>query len=179
MKSAAPAEHRAVLTTHHHRGRQAATRTGDLKRRAFWATVHWLAGCAAGKVLGLATGTLLGWGNLETLALAVGLAFVFGYALIMDPSAMACRSAAGVALPADTASTAIIERGGEPDAVSTPAAPQSDAATFTNAYTARRGLGDPPRSCRAAAQRAHGAPSGRTRTGRTPGRTIQQPGTPL
>ena len=49
------------------------------------ATLHCLTGCAIGEVAGLAIGTALGWGNLATIALAVGLAFVFGYLLTSMP----------------------------------------------------------------------------------------------
>ncbi|MGQ0842113.1 DUF4396 domain-containing protein, partial [Actinokineospora sp.] len=42
------------------------------------ATLHCLTGCAIGEVLGMVIGTSLGWGNLATIALAVGLAFLFG-----------------------------------------------------------------------------------------------------
>ena len=97
MRSAAHAEHRAVHSHHHQYGRHAAAAPGELKRLAFWATSHCLAGCAVGEVLGLVIGTVLGWGNLETFALAVGLAFVFGYAFTMVPllrGGMVWRSAA-------------------------------------------------------------------------------------
>jgi len=57
-------------------------------------------------------GTALGWGNLETIALAVALAFLFGYALTIRPllaSGMAFRQAARLALAADTASITVME----------------------------------------------------------------------
>lgn len=95
-----------VHSRHHHHGRHAATPPGELKRLAFWATLHCLAGCAVGEFLGLAIGTVLGWGNLETIALAVGIAFVFGYAFTVVPlvrGGMAWRSASMIALEADTA----------------------------------------------------------------------------
>ena len=47
---------------------------------AISATLHCLTGCAIGEVLGMVIGTALGFSDLETIALAVVLAFFFGYA---------------------------------------------------------------------------------------------------
>lgn len=47
------------------------------------ATLHCLTGCAIGEVLGMVIGTAAGLSNPATVVLAVGLAFVFGYALTM------------------------------------------------------------------------------------------------
>ena len=55
----------------------------ELTRMAVSATAHCLTGCAIGEVLGLAIGTALGWGDAPTIALAVVLAFFFGYLLTM------------------------------------------------------------------------------------------------
>src|SRR3712207_7429595 len=44
-----------------------------------------LTGCAIGEVLGMVIGTALGWSDLQTIALAVGLAFLFGYSLTSLP----------------------------------------------------------------------------------------------
>ena len=112
MRSAAHAEHRTVHSHHHHHGRHAATPPGELKRLAFWATLHYLPGCAVGEILGLAIGTVPGWGSLEAIALAVGLAFVFGHAFTVVPlvrGGMAWRLATMVAVAADTASIAIMQ----------------------------------------------------------------------
>jgi hypothetical protein len=79
---------------------------------AFSATVHCLTGCAIGEVLGMIIGTALGWGDFETIALAVVLAFFFGYSLTMIPllrSGLALAAAIPVALAADTISITIME----------------------------------------------------------------------
>ena len=57
-------------------------------------------------------GTALGWGNWSTVALAVVLAFVFGYLLTMLPllrAGIGYRIAFGLAFAADTASITIME----------------------------------------------------------------------
>jgi hypothetical protein len=37
------------------------------------ATLHCLTGCAIGEILGMVIGTALGWGNVPTVVLAIGL----------------------------------------------------------------------------------------------------------
>jgi hypothetical protein len=84
----------------------------SLNRTAFQATVHCLTGCAIGEVLGMVIGTALGLSNLATIALAVALAFVFGYALTLIPlirANIAWRTALGLAFASDTASITIME----------------------------------------------------------------------
>jgi len=84
----------------------------SLNRIAFSATVHCLTGCAIGEVLGMIIGTALGWGDFQTIALAVVLAFFFGYSLTMIPllrGGIALAAAIPVALAADTISIAIME----------------------------------------------------------------------
>ena len=57
-------------------------------------------------------GTALGWGNAVTIALAVLLAFFFGYAFTMAPllrTGMALGPVIKVALAADTVSIALME----------------------------------------------------------------------
>ena len=57
-------------------------------------------------------GTTLQWSNAETIVLATGLAFLFGYTLTMLPILRAgypLRAALKIALAADTASIAIME----------------------------------------------------------------------
>ena len=45
------------------------------------ATLHCLTGCAVGEIASLMIGTAMGLDNAVTIAIAVGLAFLFGYAL--------------------------------------------------------------------------------------------------
>lgn len=62
--------------------------------------------------MGLVIGTALGWGNVATIALAVVLAFFFGYSLTMLPllrSGLALGAAIPLALVADTLSITIME----------------------------------------------------------------------
>lgn len=86
---------------------------GDsLTRMAFLATLHCLSGCAIGEVLGMLIGTAIGLSNLQTISLAIALAFVSGYLLTMWPllrSGMDFGSASKLALAADTVSITIME----------------------------------------------------------------------
>ncbi len=89
-----------------------ATKNSSLNRLAFSATAHCLTGCAIGEVLGLVIGTILGWGTLATIALAVVLAFFFGYSLTMLPllrSGMALATVLPIAFAADTLSITVME----------------------------------------------------------------------
>jgi len=79
---------------------------------ALSATLHCLTGCAIGEVLGMIIGTALGWSSGATVALSIGLAFLFGYSLTSLPllrSGMALGAVIPVALAADTVSIAIME----------------------------------------------------------------------
>jgi Domain of unknown function (DUF4396) len=83
-----------------------------LNRQAFSATWHCLTGCAIGEVLGLVLATWWGWGNAPSIALAIVLAFFFGYAFTFVPllrGGMALRDAVGIALAADTVSITVME----------------------------------------------------------------------
>jgi hypothetical protein len=100
-------------STHDH-GAVAPTQPSgrELTRTAISATLHCLTGCAIGEVLGMVIGTALGWSDLATIALAVVLAFFFGYALTIRPVLRAkvpFRAAIRVALAADTLSIAVME----------------------------------------------------------------------
>jgi hypothetical protein len=84
----------------------------SLNRLALSATVHCLTGCAIGEVLGMVIGTALGWGDWPTIALAVVLAFCFGYSLTLLPllrAGIALAAALPLALAADTVSIAVME----------------------------------------------------------------------
>jgi hypothetical protein len=84
----------------------------SLNRLAFSATAHCLTGCAIGEVLGMVIGTALGWGDFATIALAVVLAFFFGYSLTMVPllrSGMALGTVLPLAFASDTISIMIME----------------------------------------------------------------------
>jgi len=76
------------------------------------ATLHCLTGCAIGEVLGLILATWWGWRNGPSMALAIVLAFAFGYSLTITPvlrSGLSLRQAVGVALAADTVSILTME----------------------------------------------------------------------
>lgn len=97
---------------HAHHADQASAAAPPLARVALSATIHCLTGCAIGEVLGMVIGTALGWSNLETIALAVVLAFISGYALTMLPllrAGIEFRQVLRIALAADTASITIME----------------------------------------------------------------------
>lgn len=84
----------------------------SLSRVAASATTHCLTGCAIGEVLGFVIATAFGWGNLATIAVAIVLAFFFGYLLTSLPllrSGLGLREVAPIALAADTASITIME----------------------------------------------------------------------
>jgi len=84
----------------------------SLNRLAIQATTHCLTGCAIGEVLGMVIATALGWAALASIALAVVLAFFFGYALTIRPllaSGMRLARAARLAFAADTLSIAVME----------------------------------------------------------------------
>jgi Domain of unknown function (DUF4396) len=76
------------------------------------ATLHCLTGCAIGEIAGMAIGTALGFSNWGTVALAVVLAFVFGYGLTSMPllrAGLALGAVIPIALASDTFSIAVME----------------------------------------------------------------------
>ena len=90
----------------------AAHASPSLNRLAASATTHCLTGCAIGEVLGFVIGTALGWGDLATIAIAIVLAFFFGYLLTSLPllrSGLSLREVVPIALAADRVSIAIME----------------------------------------------------------------------
>jgi Domain of unknown function (DUF4396) len=98
-----PARYRLVVD-------HAASPSSD--RLALSATIHCLTGCGIGEVLGLVIATQLGWDDLPSIALAVVLAFVFGYALTLRPllgAGVAVGSALRLAFAADTLSITVME----------------------------------------------------------------------
>src|SRR5688572_21233389 len=79
---------------------------------ALSATLHCLTGCAIGEVTGMIVGTALGWSEWGTVALAVALAFLFGYTLTSIPllrGGLALSAVIPIALASDTLSIAIME----------------------------------------------------------------------
>lgn len=84
----------------------------SLTRDAVRATLHCLTGCAIGEVLGMVLATAFGWGNVASIAVAVALAFLFGYTLTIRPvlrAGIGFRRALGVAFASDTVSIATME----------------------------------------------------------------------
>ena len=101
-------EAHAEHTRHH----ETPTRGSALTGIAVSATLHCLTGCAIGEVTGVAIGAAFGLTNLETILLAVALAFVFGYALTSLPllrAGLALAVVVPIALASDTLSIATME----------------------------------------------------------------------
>src|SRR5215218_2351129 len=100
-------------TAHHdHRHHEMPAGGSALTLVALSATLHCLTGCAIGEVLGMLIGTALGFSNLGTIALAVVLAFVFGYGLTSLPllrAGMALSAVVPIALASDTLSITTME----------------------------------------------------------------------
>ncbi|MBI5534796.1 MAG: DUF4396 domain-containing protein [Deltaproteobacteria bacterium] len=81
-------------------------------RLALRATVHCLAGCSIGEVLGMALGGALRWSDGKTVVVSIVLAFVSGYALTLIPlrrSGLSWGKALSLALASDTLSIALME----------------------------------------------------------------------
>jgi hypothetical protein len=99
-------------TAPHHEHHEMPTSGGALTAVALSATLHCLTGCAIGEILGMVIGTALGFTDLQTIALAVALAFFFGYLLTSLPllrAGFAIAAVIPIALASDTASIAVME----------------------------------------------------------------------
>ena len=103
MDAAAPAQE------HHHEMPAAGA---ALTAVSISATLHCLTGCAIGEVAGMVIGTAVGFTDLQTILLAVALAFLFGYALTSLPllrAGLALSAVIPIALASDTLSIATME----------------------------------------------------------------------
>jgi hypothetical protein len=90
----------------------AETHPGSLNRLAVSATLHCLTGCALGEIVGMMIAAALGWGNVAQIALAVGLAYLFGFGLTSLPlfrAGLTFAAIVPIALAADTVSITIME----------------------------------------------------------------------
>src|SRR5215218_4135075 len=95
---------------HHHHELPTSGRALDAV--ALSATLHCLTGCAIGEIVGMVVGTALGFSQWGTVALAVGLAFLFGYTLTSLPllrAGLALSAVIPIALATDTFSIAVME----------------------------------------------------------------------
>ncbi len=102
----------AAHTQHDHHHHEMPTSGSALTGVAISATLHCLTGCAIGEVAGVAIGTALGFSDLGTIALAIALAFLFGYALTSLPllrAGLAFATVVPIALASDTLSIATME----------------------------------------------------------------------
>jgi hypothetical protein len=98
--------------THDHAAHTAGHTHGATWGTAMKATLHCLTGCAIGEILGMVIGTALLWDNVPTMALAITLAFIFGYSFTLFAvvrAGVSLKAAIKVALAADTVSIAVME----------------------------------------------------------------------
>src|SRR5436190_1944015 len=89
------------------------------------ATLHCLTGCAIGEIAGMAISTALGLGKGASVALAVLLAFVFGYSLTSMPllrAGLVLSAVVPIALASDTFSIATMEAIDNPVVLAVPGA---------------------------------------------------------
>jgi hypothetical protein len=96
-------EKKAALHSHH--------KSGSLRRETAKHTLRCLLGCNIGEGIGAAIGFVLGMDIISTLILAIGLAFVMGYAFTMIPMlrTMSLKQAARVTVVGDTVSIVAME----------------------------------------------------------------------
>jgi hypothetical protein len=101
------------MEAHAHLGHDDLPTSGRaLDTLALSATLHCLTGCAIGEIIGMIIGTALGWSDWGTVALAVALAFLFGYTLTSLPllrGGLALSAVIPIALATDTFSIAVME----------------------------------------------------------------------
>jgi Cu+-exporting ATPase len=99
-------------TAHEHEHHEMPASGRALNVVALSATLHCLTGCAIGEVLGMVIGTALGFSEWGTVALAVALAFLFGYSLTSLPllrAGLTLGAVVPIALASDTLSIAVME----------------------------------------------------------------------
>jgi hypothetical protein len=90
----------------------AGTERNALNGLALSATLHCLTGCAIGEFAGMMIAMAFGWGDVAQIALAVGLAYLFGFSLTVVPlvrAGLAAGVVVSTALAADTVSITIME----------------------------------------------------------------------
>jgi hypothetical protein len=100
------------MSAEHEHGHAMPTSGRALNGVALSATLHCLTGCALGEIAGMIIGTAAGLSNWATVALAVVLAFLFGYALTSLPllrAGLALAAVVPIALASDTLSIAVME----------------------------------------------------------------------
>jgi hypothetical protein len=76
------------------------------------ATLHCIAGCSIGEIIGMSTGTIVRFSNLQTIALSIVLAFLFGFGLSTLPllkSGLNFTQSLRLVAAADTLSIATME----------------------------------------------------------------------
>jgi hypothetical protein len=99
-----------VASQAHHHDLPTSGRALDVV--ALSATLHCLTGCAIGETVGMMIGTAAGFSDWGTIALAVALAFLFGYSLTSLPllrAGLALSAVVPIALASDTLSIAVME----------------------------------------------------------------------
>lgn len=84
----------------------------QLTKQAVSATLHCLAGCAIGEILGMVIGTALNLHDVAMIILSIALAFLFGYALSMwslRKANLGLKKTVRTALASDTMSITTME----------------------------------------------------------------------
>jgi hypothetical protein len=100
------------MEAHAHAHHEMPAEGAALTSLAVSATLHCLTGCAIGEVLGMVLGTAWGFSEWGTVALAVALAFFFGYLLTSIPllrAGLALAAVIPIALASDTISIGVME----------------------------------------------------------------------